>query len=534
MKHYDFHFDRKSVASNGAVIIEGFSNKNVSDRVNERMNPKGGRLDNYRKNPVVLFNHGKDEAFGIMPIGKALTVEPMEEGLYTRCHISNSKTEKITVVRDLVQEEILKTFSLGYETFTEGKDADGTTVLQDWELLEQSIVPIPMNQDSIGSLVKRYKRLGNNFGCKYLEFAALSSRGALVAAALQRRLHDMIASKAITDRTKAMASVAEIAGCKMMDVQEVVAGDRPLLSPAMVKGFSTVLGVKEEELSNIRQMEIDMGKRGKKSAEGKQEEEKKIEQTEVKSEQAGGQMVLHTISVPKAMFDEAENAKGHVESHGYKADQMSEDDSGFHFQQANCDELDMEKGISIDMGEGVVGKAAPRKGMQTPEQKPEDKPEEKPEEKASDDPKPEDLPKEEEKEPLKEEEKKEAAKPGDLLRQALETGDNHDRMRQLVEQALIMLGDGKGGEKSLPPMPSGADAVGQDENPYLMAARQTNALLGTLIVEIQKLSDSLKGQAPKPEEPQTTSSDDPEQIKALASLREYQQTIDMRLKRLGV
>jgi hypothetical protein len=319
----------------------------------------------------------------------------------------------------------------------------------------------------------------------------------------------------------------------MMDVQEVVAGDRPLLSPAMVKGFAVILRVKEEELYNIRRMETDMLNPGNKSADGAPDEEKKSEQPEVKSAEGGGQMVLHTVSVPKAMFDESENAKGHVESHGYKADQMAEDDESFHFQQANCDELDMEKGITIEMGEGVVGKAAPRKASKPPEDAPKDemKPEATPLATANQT----EPPKEDGKEPGKDEEKKEAAKPSDLLRQALETGDNHDRMKQLVEQALTMLGDGKGGEKSLPPTPSGSDAVGQDENPYLMAARQTNALLGTLIVEIQKLAESLKGQAPSPaaEQPELQQ-DDPEQLKALASIREYQQTIDMRLKRLGV
>lgn len=536
MKSYLFHFDKKSVA-NGGVIIEGFSNKNVPDRTNERMYPQGGRFDNYNKNPIVLFNHGKDEAFGIMPIGKSLQLQANDAGIYTKCSISNSKTEKITVVRDLIQEEILKTFSLGYETLQVERDGDGVDVLTDWELLEQSIVPIPMNADSTFGLSKRYQRMGNRFGVKYFERSSLVSKGCLVAAALQRLVELRKAQVAGT-----IESVSSVTGIKSMQLREIFAGDRPAC-PVSIHGFAVVLGVKDNELYNLRKMEADMAKKkGEKSAPpAKKPDEKPADgpPSPVPSPDAEKpdappadappkkpKLVLHTISVPKAMYDEAENARGFVEAHGYKADQMNEDDTHYHFGQAATDGLDMANGIDLDMGDNVVGKAAPicDQPQQAPEQKSETPPP--PEVSIQDADKP--------------DTKAPAATPQELLRQSLESGTNTEIAKQLVKQALDMLGEGKSAEKAAP-MPSGSDAVQQDENPFLMQARQTNVLLGTLIQEIQMLSQKVAAaeQEDVQEDAQAAEDgsgdqSDPGMIKRLAELKKYQQTTESGLKRLGV
>lgn len=146
-------FSIKAKESN-RIVIAGFANANTVDRGVERIDPKAWKLDNFRKNPVVLFDHGIDLAFGTLPIGQAIKVEPREDGLYTEIEISNSKTEKITAVRDLIEEGILKTFSVGFDPKNKTMDGD-VKVITDAELLEISVVPIPMNQDSTFSLLSK-------------------------------------------------------------------------------------------------------------------------------------------------------------------------------------------------------------------------------------------------------------------------------------------------------------------------------------------------------------------------------------------
>ncbi len=148
MHSHRFEFRKK--ANTKGLFIEGFANPNSMDRTKERIDPKGWKLENYKKNPVVLFNHGHDSTFGTLPIGKTMAIEPRDDGLYAKVKISDSKTEKISAIRDLIEEGILKTFSVGFNPtkFEKGVDPD-ETVLSDNELIELSIVPIPAHQDAL-------------------------------------------------------------------------------------------------------------------------------------------------------------------------------------------------------------------------------------------------------------------------------------------------------------------------------------------------------------------------------------------------
>jgi HK97 family phage prohead protease len=154
-----FDFAIKGKEQSGKIVIAGFANANTVDRGIERIDPKAWKLDNYVKNPVVLFNHGIDAAFGAMPIGRAKKVEARDGGLFAEIEISDSKTEKITAIRDLIEEGILKTFSVGFDPKNANRDGE-TKIITDAELLEISVVPIPMNQDSTFSLLS--KSLGEN------------------------------------------------------------------------------------------------------------------------------------------------------------------------------------------------------------------------------------------------------------------------------------------------------------------------------------------------------------------------------------
>jgi hypothetical protein len=89
----------------------------------------------------------------------------------------------------------------------------------------------------------------------------------------------------------------------------------------------------------------------------------------------------------------------------------------------------------------------------------------------------------------------------------------------------------------MPPMASGADAVGPDDNPHLLLAKQTNALLGALIVEIQKMSQKLDGAEVEVEtetETETPAEIPDETAKRLEILTTFKHNIKQSLQRMSV
>lgn len=126
----------------GSVYLEGFANKSVVDRGRDLIGKKAWKLDDYKKNSIILFNHDHTK-----PVGKMLSVEATDEGLFVKGRISNSKDPEISRIRDLVKEGILNSLSVGFMAGDE-EIKDGVNVIKSANLHEVSIVAVPMNQDS--------------------------------------------------------------------------------------------------------------------------------------------------------------------------------------------------------------------------------------------------------------------------------------------------------------------------------------------------------------------------------------------------
>lgn len=142
----------KSVSKNkDTITVTGMASTNDIDRVGDIIVPEAwnkGGLDNFFKNPIILFNHNYNN-----PIGKGTQIKVTDKGLEITAEISKADPR----VAVLVEQGILKTFSVGFRV----KDADymeetGGLKITDAELIEVSIVSIPANQSAVFEVVKSY------------------------------------------------------------------------------------------------------------------------------------------------------------------------------------------------------------------------------------------------------------------------------------------------------------------------------------------------------------------------------------------
>lgn len=144
------------------------------DRENERMLISGAKLDHYKANPVVLWNHDTT----IPAIGKALNVWTESNAIYIEAEFDNTDEFANKLLRKL-RQGIIKYCSIGFiplKTAAEKRDIilhpehketyeniQSLVTHTAWELFEVSLVNIPMNPYAGGALVpKSYQEKKQN------------------------------------------------------------------------------------------------------------------------------------------------------------------------------------------------------------------------------------------------------------------------------------------------------------------------------------------------------------------------------------
>ena len=136
----------------GGVHICGMASTADFDRAGDTISAEAwtkGGLNNFEKNPIILFNHDYNK-----PIGRATGLKVTESGLELKAKISKSAPDHVA---QLVKEGILGAFSVGFRV----KDADYLTEtdglkIKDAELFEVSVVSVPCNQAATFSLAKSF------------------------------------------------------------------------------------------------------------------------------------------------------------------------------------------------------------------------------------------------------------------------------------------------------------------------------------------------------------------------------------------
>lgn len=194
----------KSVETNdGVVKIRGMASTDREDRMGDILAAscwtKGG-MDNYSKNPIILFNHNYDR-----PIGKAIELNLKPDGLEIVAELPENTPEA-----RLVKAGVLKAFSVGFRI----RDADylehtDGLLIKDAELIEISVVSVPCNQDALFEVTKTFS--GDYREALNASEAEVSKKEELMdeqeLKALLERLEKVEKSADATDSKKVSAAV---------------------------------------------------------------------------------------------------------------------------------------------------------------------------------------------------------------------------------------------------------------------------------------------------------------------------------------
>jgi HK97 family phage prohead protease len=149
--HWTSTFKALGDTDDGGVEIKGSASTNGLDRAGDIIEAdawaKGG-LENFKNNPIILFNHNYDK-----PIGRAKDITVTDNGLEISAKISKAAGD----VTQLIKDGVLGAFSVGFKV----KDADYMTEtdgykIKDAELFEVSVVSVPCNQGATFGLSKSF------------------------------------------------------------------------------------------------------------------------------------------------------------------------------------------------------------------------------------------------------------------------------------------------------------------------------------------------------------------------------------------
>lgn len=242
---------KRDKKENKDVYIEGFANRafidgqKVIDRGNEHIAEEEWRIEEWLQNPQILYNHDRN-----LPVGVGVDAKVTEDGLWIKAKLSNSDVPAIKMVRDLVEERILKTFSVGIDIEKEEQAEDGSISLKGVHLRETSIVTIPMNQESFFDLSTKDLKEGN---LDMVKAKIDKKKGAWVAAAIHERIYNLQSEAEDFDRAVALATIAEQAGVSQGELMELLAGNTVTFPEEVLQAASGVLGIDMAQLEELNE-----------------------------------------------------------------------------------------------------------------------------------------------------------------------------------------------------------------------------------------------------------------------------------------
>lgn len=132
-----------------SIYIEGYASTIDIDRGGDVVPASVWEqgIKNYLKNPIILAQHDSDD-----PIGRMTEHKIDAKGLWVKARISAAAE-----VFNLIKDEVLTAFSIGFRILdAEYNAAAEVFLITELELVEISVVSVPMNQNTLFNLSKAF------------------------------------------------------------------------------------------------------------------------------------------------------------------------------------------------------------------------------------------------------------------------------------------------------------------------------------------------------------------------------------------
>ena len=149
------------LADGGERTVTAVVSSASVDRDREIILPKGIKLDEFRKNPVILWAHD----YGQLPVARAMWVDVKRGKLEVKIEFpAEGKYEQSDAVYEMFKDGLLSAFSIGFialdghnptpdEIKKKPEWAEARFVYTKTELLEISVVPVPANAEAVATAV---------------------------------------------------------------------------------------------------------------------------------------------------------------------------------------------------------------------------------------------------------------------------------------------------------------------------------------------------------------------------------------------
>lgn len=232
----------KSYEKEEEFFVEGYASTNDVDRDYEIIPSSAVDLENFKKNPIILYQHNRQE-----PIGKAVSIERKDDGIWLKVLISKTADK----VRQMIKEGILTTFSCGFRIKDYEIKEDGLLLYKDIEFTETSIVSVPCNTEARFAMCKAYNELlrNDNNLIKDIHKSEPTKKDEIMTPeeikALEMKVAKMKAEKEALEAEKAATLLAQKEAVEAAEKKEVTDSIKALES-ALATSLETLETMKTE------------------------------------------------------------------------------------------------------------------------------------------------------------------------------------------------------------------------------------------------------------------------------------------------
>jgi len=159
------------------MYLKGIANEHTMDRMNEIVKPVGLDARNYLKNPIMLADH---MYMARASIGRVEELRPEDDGVHFDGWVGDPEKAPLTDmqkdIRSLIAQGILRTVSIGFipkkiksPLFNDEGEMVEPAIIEEWEMLELSVIPVPANAGSTFEM----KKIQQTYVKHLNEFASL-------------------------------------------------------------------------------------------------------------------------------------------------------------------------------------------------------------------------------------------------------------------------------------------------------------------------------------------------------------------------